>query len=83
MNSTGENRQCNSFPGKNQGYTGEFGNKVDGLHFADDLAIYTTTRNQRVAARAVSDQQAGYIGSGERLDIFPQHNSMHGIWKEK
>ena len=30
---------------------GELRNGVDGLHFADDLAIYFTTRNQRVASR--------------------------------
>ena len=29
----------------------ELGNGVDGSLFADDLTIYTTTRNQRVASR--------------------------------
>ena len=32
---------------------GELGNGVDVSLFADDLAIYITTRNQRVAARAL------------------------------
>ena len=32
---------------------GELGNGVDGSLFADDLVIYITTRNQRMAARAL------------------------------
>ena len=32
---------------------GILGNGVDGSLFADDLAIYITTRNQRVATRAL------------------------------
>ena len=32
---------------------GELGNRVDGSLFADDLAIYITTKNQRVATRAL------------------------------
>ena len=35
------------------GILGELGNGVDGSLFADDLAIYITTRNQRVATRAL------------------------------
>ena len=31
----------------------ELGNGIDGSLFADDLAIYITTRNQRVATRAL------------------------------
>ena len=37
------------------GILGELGNGVDGSLFADDLAIYITTRNQRVAARAFQE----------------------------
>ena len=67
------------------GILGELGNEVDRSHFVDDLEIYITTRNQRVAARAPaeSDQQAGCMGSGEGLHILPQQNSKHGIKKEK
>ena len=35
------------------GILGELGNGVDGSLFVDDLAMYITTRNQRVAARAL------------------------------
>ena len=35
------------------GLLGELGNGVDGSLLADDLTIYITTRNQRVAARAL------------------------------
>ena len=35
------------------GILGELGNGVDGSLFADDLAIYITTKNQKVAARAL------------------------------
>ena len=35
------------------GILGELGNRVDGSLFAEDLAIYITTRNQRVTARAL------------------------------
>ena len=35
------------------GILGELRNEVDGSLFADDLAIYITTRNQRMAARAL------------------------------
>ena len=35
------------------GILGELGNGVDGSLFADDLAIYITTKNQRVAIRAL------------------------------
>ena len=33
----------------------ELGNGVDGSLFADDLAIYITTRSQRVASRALQE----------------------------
>ena len=29
------------------------------------------------------NQQAGCMGSGKRLDIFPQQNSKHDVLKEK
>ena len=32
---------------------GKLGNEMDELLFADNLAIYITTRNQKVAARAL------------------------------
>ena len=35
------------------GILGELGNGVDWSLFADDLTIYITTRNQRVATRAL------------------------------
>ena len=35
------------------GILGELGNVVDGSLFADDLVMYITTRNQKVAARAL------------------------------
>ena len=49
-----------------KGILGEFGNGVNGSILADDLAIYNTTKNQKVAASfAGSDQQVGCIGSQE------------------
>ena len=35
------------------GILGELGNEVNGSLFADDLAIYITTKNQRVTSRAL------------------------------
>ena len=37
------------------GILGELGNEVDGSLFADDVAIYITTRNKRVATRALQE----------------------------
>ena len=55
------------------GILGELGNGVDGSLFADGLAIYITTRNQKVATRALKgvNQKAGCMGSGEGVAIFP------------
>ena len=38
-----------------KGILGELGNGVDGFIFADDLEIYITTKNQRVASRALQE----------------------------
>ena len=60
---------------------GELENGVYGSLFADDLAIYIPTRNQRVAARALqgvnNKLDAWVVKWG--LEIFPQQNSKHGI----
>ena len=37
------------------GILGEFGNGVDGSLFAGDLAIYITTRSQKVTSRALQE----------------------------
>ena len=45
------------------GILGELGNGVDGSLFADDPAIYITTKNQRVATRALQ-------GVTNRLEVW-------------
>ena len=37
------------------GILGELGNEVDGSLFADNLVVYITTKNQRVATKALQD----------------------------
>ena len=51
------------------GILGELGNGVDGLLFADDLAIYITTRNQRVAARTLQ-------GMTNKLDAWATERGL-------
>ena len=46
-------------------------NRVNGSLFADDLAIYITTRNQSIAG---SDQQVECMGSTDGSDLSPQQN---------
>ena len=45
----------------------ELGNGVDGSLFADDQAIYISTRSQSPTG---IDQEAVYIGNREGLNIF-------------
>ena len=52
--STRESSKCNFLVAIN-GILREVGDGVDGSLFADDLAIYITTRNQRVAIRALQE----------------------------
>ena len=58
------------------GILGELGNGVERSFFADDLAIYIITRNQRVANRAL---QVVTMGSGERTNLLHKQNSKHDI----
>ena len=51
------------------GILGELGNGVDGSLFADDLAIYIPTRNQRVTARAMQ-------GVTNKLDAWAAERSL-------
>ena len=48
-NSTGGSIMWHTHPGVQE----ELGNGVDGSFYADNLAMYITIRNQRVAARAL------------------------------
>ena len=63
------------------GILGELGNGVDGSFFADDLAIYITTRNQRVPTRSLQGMtnklDAWAVMRG--LTFSPQQNSKHDI----
>ena len=56
---------------------GELGNGVDGSLFADDLTIYITTKNQRVATRALQ-------GVTNRLEVWAAgKNNKYDFQKEK
>ena len=52
-NLTGKGAKCNTLHGGN--HEGELENGVNGSLLADYLAIYITTRNQRVASRALRE----------------------------
>ena len=51
------------------GILGELENGVDGSFFADEIAIYITTRNKKVAARALQ-------GNTNKLDAWAVEKSL-------
>ena len=53
---------------------GELRNGVDGLLFADNLAIYVTTKNQRVATTAVEEvtNKLGAWAIEKRITFSPK-----------
>ena len=59
---------------------GELENGMDGSFFADDLAIYIKTRNQRVVARAQEGEKVGYAAvfkDTTRRGALPEEASIH------
>ena len=49
---------------------GQLGDGVDGSIFADDLAIYITIRNQKVAAKALKRLTVRCMSNRERINFF-------------
>ena len=66
------------------GILGELGNGVNGSHFADDLVIYITTRNQKVAARGLQGMTNKLdTWAGGRDLTFPPNKTVSMIFRKK